>query len=342
MPADIFGDRFYGLREPAWHRIGTVFTEPLSVSEAVRRAGLDYSVKLESLYYGENMSSIPDRKAIVRGETPDDPVDRVFGIVSSDYHVMSNKELAKVLDPLVEKWPLDTIGALGKGETIFVTLDAGSMSIGGEEVQQYFLLTDRKDGKGALTIAFVPLRVVCQNTLITGLRGSSVSVSVRHYASVSSETQAWVDLVKAAEEAEEKVVDVLRAMAKAKLSAAEIESVIAAAYPLPAVTGRMDLYVQFEDVLVGTDLEDKVSRERKAWDAAFDRTMKLREAAQEILGQFNDNSPDLADSAWAVYNSIVELEDWRQGRERSIETSALFGARADRKRKAFADVLEYV
>jgi len=335
MPAEIFGERFFGFREPAWHRIGRVFTEPISVSSAVKEAGLDYQVTTEPLYYGENFVPVPRKRAIVRGVTSDDPQDRVFGIAGENYCVISNEEIAKLIDPLAERWPLDTIGALGHGETIFVTLNAGEVEIGGEEVQQYFLLTDRKDGKGALTIAFVPLRVVCQNTLITGLRRSSVSVSVRHYLSVSDETRAWVDLVKLAEEAETEVVEVLRLMAQTELSALDIESVLESAYPLPAVTRRMSALGQFETLLGGTDFAQKIEREKTVWKARFDRALKLRSSAREVLERFNDENPKLANSAWAVYNVIVELEDWREGREQSIEKSAIFGARADRKKRAF-------
>ena len=32
MPASIFGDRFVGFKEPAWHGLGKVFTEKLTVS----------------------------------------------------------------------------------------------------------------------------------------------------------------------------------------------------------------------------------------------------------------------------------------------------------------------
>ena len=340
MPAEIFGERFYGFREPAWHRIGEVFTEPISVSEAVEKAGLDYKVGLEPLYYGENFVPVARKKAIVRGKTVDDPQERVFGIVGDSYQVVTNQEIARLVDPLVEKWPLDAIGALGRGETIFVTLNAGEMEVGGEEVQQYFLLTDRKDGKGALTIAFVPLRVVCQNTLITGLRGSSVSVSVRHFPSISQETRAWVDLVRAAEEARAKVLDVLKMMTRVKLTALEVENVLAAAYPYPSVTEKMALYNQFKDALEESDLAKKAEKEAKVWSTQFERATKLRASARELLQKFNDEAPDLADSAWAIYNAVVELEDWRDGRERSPETSSLFGMRADRKRKAFAAVLQ--
>ena len=44
MPAAIFGDRFLGRREPAWHRLGEVFTEPMSMTAAIKRAGIDFHI----------------------------------------------------------------------------------------------------------------------------------------------------------------------------------------------------------------------------------------------------------------------------------------------------------
>ena len=42
MSASIFGSRFSGSRTPAWHGLGTVFTDKPSASEAFTRTGLDY------------------------------------------------------------------------------------------------------------------------------------------------------------------------------------------------------------------------------------------------------------------------------------------------------------
>mgnify|MGYP003676594407 CR=1 FL=1 len=36
MPASIFGERFFGRRQPAWHRIGTVMDTDATVSEAMK------------------------------------------------------------------------------------------------------------------------------------------------------------------------------------------------------------------------------------------------------------------------------------------------------------------
>ena len=44
MPASIFGERFVGFRQPAWHGLGTVFEDRITVSEAVSRANLGFEI----------------------------------------------------------------------------------------------------------------------------------------------------------------------------------------------------------------------------------------------------------------------------------------------------------
>ena len=58
MPASIFEDKFVEResRTPAWHGLGTVFTEKLTVSEAVEKAGVGFEV-----YKTPNYTRIPVR-----------------------------------------------------------------------------------------------------------------------------------------------------------------------------------------------------------------------------------------------------------------------------------------
>ena len=129
MAHNLFGSRFLGRQEPAWHKLGEVFTDPISVSDAVLQAGLGYEVHLENLYVGDDYTPIPSHKAIVRQPTDDDPQRQVFGLASNSYKIIQNTELGKILDPLAKTWPVETVGALGKGETMFLSLDAGEHTI---------------------------------------------------------------------------------------------------------------------------------------------------------------------------------------------------------------------
>ena len=74
-------------------------------------------------------------------------------------------------------------------EEIGLPFKCGEAAIAGEHHKLYYLITDHRDGLGALTIAFTPVRVVCQNTLTTGLNQAKVSVSLSHNKMIKADTQ---------------------------------------------------------------------------------------------------------------------------------------------------------
>jgi hypothetical protein len=129
MPASIFGSRFTGKREPAWHGLGTVFEDAPLASEAIVRSGMDYVVAKCPLFidtpWGPMNPEAGDagaKFALVRQPVADDMEPRLFGVCSADYEVVQNTELAEILDPLTRRWPVETAACLGLGETVLVTL----------------------------------------------------------------------------------------------------------------------------------------------------------------------------------------------------------------------------
>jgi hypothetical protein len=67
MPASIFGSRFTGRREPAWHGLGTVFEDAPLASEAIVRSGMDYVV-VEGSDYRESRDPISASRSVLYGE----------------------------------------------------------------------------------------------------------------------------------------------------------------------------------------------------------------------------------------------------------------------------------
>ncbi len=149
MAADVFGTRFYASRKPAWHSLGKVFDDPTMTAErAFTDAGMDYEFSLEELTYEYKGVRIPTGKyGIVRAPTTDDPTPYMAGVVQSTYKMLQPMAIARLIDAgIAGAMPVETVGALGKGETIFATLDAGVSDIKGEEIKLYFLVTDTLDG----------------------------------------------------------------------------------------------------------------------------------------------------------------------------------------------------
>lgn len=181
---DKFGKgSFYSAREKAWHGLGTVTEEAVSSSEAIKLAKLNYIVGKKPVRYYDYEGI--DREFKGKFVTYNTENSEPFGVVGSKYEVVQNEEAFKFFDSIVGKGEAiyETAGALGNGETIFVTAKLPShISVGGEDnIDKYLLLTMSHDGSSAIKAGFTPIRVVCNNTLHWALRGGlGNQMSIRH------------------------------------------------------------------------------------------------------------------------------------------------------------------
>ena len=245
MTASLFGDRFVGRREPAWHRLGQVFPqeEKVLASEGMKKAdilfGIDKHPQIVKMEDGKELET--GSYAVVREPTHDDPEHRVLATVGKEWTCLQASELGKMLDPISEQFPVETVGAIGNGEKIFLTMDAGASTIAGEDHELYWLVTDHRDGTGAMSIAFTPVRVVCQNTLITGLRSAKVSVNLKHNKSIQTDASFYLDIFNQMARTQENVVSTMDTMTKTRLKAKEVESILTSAYPTASRPTRLKL-----------------------------------------------------------------------------------------------------
>ncbi|GGC33542.1 hypothetical protein GCM10011386_27080 [Parapedobacter defluvii] len=186
---------FFSVREKAWHGLGQIVEDYPTSEEAIKFAGLDYTVEKRYLFtYGDDTGpdtedndcvmewriDIPDYYATLRTDT-----DQVLGVVGKDYEIVQNTEAFNFFDSLVGGKggiKYETAGALGRGEKIFITAKLPDfLRVGKADlIEQYLLLTTSHDGYGCITAAFTPIRVVCNNTLNAALRSTTKCVRIRH------------------------------------------------------------------------------------------------------------------------------------------------------------------
>ena len=182
------------LREKPWHGLGKVVNEAMTSHDAIKLAGLDYEVKLGKLYStihnelpritsSDDIINVPNYFATYRKDTND-----YFGVVGSRYEIVQNREAFSFFDEIVGKKEamFETAGALGKGETIFITAKLPHyIKVGGKDIiEKYLLFTSTHDGSGSIKAMLTPIRVVCNNTLNQALRNNTNRITLKHTINV--------------------------------------------------------------------------------------------------------------------------------------------------------------
>src|SRR6188508_1418367 len=217
MAHNLFGDRFADARQPAWHELGQVFEKEVSATEALNQIGR-YEVRLaEATADGVSL----DRMAILRDPTTDDPETRVFGIVGNDYALITPEDVCTIFDEHVGK-PIETIGALGFGETFFVSTYLPTLDVKGDEIENYLLVSNPMTGLQSAEVRVTPVRVVCQNTLIASDRVATQKMKVVHGKEGKQRMADWLrETYEFAETTAKVLKDLFEVMASTRVKDAE-------------------------------------------------------------------------------------------------------------------------
>lgn len=328
-PASVFGSRFLSHREPAWHKLGLVVEEPESAASAFQMMG-PYEVELVKVRGNTPIGPLP-YKVIVRKPTADDPQYRTFGLVGMDYTLIRPEEFVQIWDEHVAE-AVETIGALGHGETMFISTKMPSYEVAGDEIDNYLLAVSPMTGGDAAEVRVTPVRVVCQNTLIASAHMASETYRIWHTEGAKVRLGGWLsEIYNRALERSQALQEAFSILAAHRVSAPEEDEwVLRAAYPNPR-RPRLDAP------------EEIVKARQEGYEYSMVRQQAKRDAASELFqgrGQ-GSSSPAYAGTAWGLYNACCELEDYRRGRgPESIARNALFGGRAKAKAAAFEACLE--
>lgn len=321
MSHNLFGERFGDARKPAWHELGQVFERPLSATSAYKRLGR-YEVVLEPAHAGK----IPlGRNAILRRPTADDPTTRVFGIVGEDYTLLTPEDICSIWDEQVGK-TVETIGALGYGETFFLSTQLPTLDVKGDEVENYLLVSNPMTGLVSAEIRVTPVRVVCQNTLIASDARATQKLKIIHDHTAKQRMAEWLrETYEFAETTSKILRDLFVLMATKRVRDAEARKLFEAAYPTPSKPKHNATAAVMEQRL-------------QWWQENVNLMERRREGAKILFEGFGTGMDSKAaqGTLWGAYNAVVECEDYRKGRnDDQIGASALFGERAAAKKRAF-------
>ena len=94
---------FASFREPAWHGLGTVFTEEKTTAEMLEAANLNgWNVRLEDMSIPSHLTSDKQYQYVVRTNPTDNTQTDVLGVVGERYHVLQNEDLFSFGDNILD------------------------------------------------------------------------------------------------------------------------------------------------------------------------------------------------------------------------------------------------
>lgn len=224
------GSAAFAGRVPAWHRLGYVNPDgkPLTVDEAIDKAGLDFEQTLVPLTVPGVAATDLDDRFRMNVATLADGTTKPLGVVSPDYKSKSPREVFDVLSGVVETGELEVEAACAIRDyrTTCLTVrlpdsfhvDKGGL---GDEVRLYGFASAGNDGNAGIRLGLTPFAVVCANTDAAALdwsREAKRHYTIHHRANVDSRLEVIRTALSKGRDYVEEYVRAATVMARTPLS----------------------------------------------------------------------------------------------------------------------------
>lgn len=301
---------FASLREPAWHGLGTVFTEEVSTAEMLSLAHLnDWNVRLEDVAIPDTFNSDKNYSFVTRTNPFDKTQNDVLGVVGERYVPLQNEDLFDFADTMLDnggRW--ETAGSIKGGRVVFgslalereTVLDPNGVS---DKINTYLLINTSHDGSIAIQASITPVRVVCANTLnlaLTSLKGKGKapkqSFKIRHTQTAQGKVQVAREALGLANAYMDEFDLMAKAMIEQTITKSQFDKIVELAYPAPAKDAKGS---------------------QKKYDSKIDLLQSI------YVGDYNNT---ISGTAWGAFNALTERLDWyrnaRGGSNESILASA--------------------
>lgn len=306
-------------REPAWHGLGKVVEDAGTTAEAIRLAGLDWTVDKAPLYAqvdaGSGLQSIKiqDKMAVIRNTDQ-----KYLGIVGDGYKPIQNASAFAWFDKLARGTDLvyESAGSLYGGRVIWILARLPEIfSVKkGDDLVPYTLLFSSHDGSKACSMTLTSVRVVCANTLEIAEKGSvNKTIRIMHTRSAEHVLEQSAVIMGELLQRVGDQVEVFKMMSQKQLSVADVKKL------------NMQLFPAKEDGTFSTQAMNSMNRVTNLFEG--------RAMGAELAGR----------TAWGYYNAVSEyVEHVRPAlsrtqsanREKALQSN-WFGQSANLRKKAF-------
>ena len=300
---------FASLRQPAWHGLGTVFTEEVNTDQMLKLAKLDnWNVRLEDVALPEGFDSDKSYSFVTRTNPFDTTKNDVLGVVGERYVPLQNEDLFSFGDNLLDgggRW--ETAGSIKGGRQVFgsialqdsITLDPNGIA---DKIDNYLLINTSHDGSIAIQASITPVRVVCANTLnlalssFKGKNASKQSFKIRHTQTADGKIAVAREALGLAHKYIDEFSQIANEMIQTEITKAQFDKIVELAYPAP-------------------------NKDAKGSQKKYDGKIDLLQSI--YVGEYNNT---ISGTAWGAFNALTERLDWyrnsRGGSNESILASA--------------------
>ncbi len=285
--SDYFESGFF-VKEPAWHRLGTVLESAPSVDEAYALSGLNWEVIKKPLYILENNGlkiKIKNNIALTRSDN-----NEVLGVKTNQYYPLQNHKLFEFVAPYINESSLkfESAGSLRKGKDVWILCDVDDniREVKGDSIKQYFLISNNHEGNKSIKIVWTTVRVVCANTLDIALR-QGTKVTIKHDSKMETNLELMRAEIDFAKQTFTKQISVYNELVEKEVTVS---------------SAREMLEKLFE--------KDLVSKEGENISVNELRATKL------ILNNFQSTpdlqTPEVRGTGWAFYNAVTQYYSYQR------------------------------
>ncbi len=259
-----------------------------STRQAMKQAGLDWTVGLVDLYADSAVPSQPMVDVPAFGVQRDSD-SKVLGVVGNRYEPIQNDRIAAFTDLLVDTGQSSLAGmgeGFGGSKVFTVVKMDNELTIPGmpdEGLGGFLIVHNSHDGSTAMTASILAVRWACTNGLIGLVSGLSHTVKVRHSGDVESKLFEANKLMAQATGYLEQVELLVPKMLATPVSREQGERLLDELVPIPALTGDNERVV--------VNAERRQDEVRQNW-------------------LHSDNLADIRNTAWGFHNAVVETDQW--------------------------------
>lgn len=328
---NLFGERFFSERR-GWHNVGPQIDRPMPASEAWSTLS-PYVITLEDVELVAPYDLVLPYRTIVRHPVPDDPEYRSLGIVGPEYVLIDPQRFCEIFDEAVGE-PVGTLGALGRGETLFLSVPLPRFDVLGDEVENYMLVVSPYAGNAAYELITTSVRVVCQNTLRAARRQSTESYRIVHDGKSEGRLRTWMSgMFQRASSRAETLREFYEIIGGYRPTGSDVLSILETVYPSP------------KDPRISPNApESEIELRLPVYEQDLARVQRMRDAVQELFDGKGTglDEPRVRGTGWALYNAFTEWESWRRTTDvRSRDQSLILGSRVRTIQSAYSAILDF-